>query len=577
MKRIAILITTGMMLMIAGSCEFLEPKPMGWLDEEDVLNHHDWTPGILNQIYYNMYEEFIHGNAQGWTDHLGISLDYTTDNAVANNRISRIAGGGWTAENDLHDTWTFAYSNIRIINYFLEKGLDTWYARDSLRNAELKKRYLGEAYFLRAWMQWILLRDYAGPADASGQEMLGFPIVTDIPATEDLNLLPRNTYSECVQQIVDDCDSAFARLPVLYNTQDAVTGLINNGRASGAAALSLKSRVYLFAASPAFNKEQDIKLWERAAQAAYDAIEATGGLTKLNPFGEFNNTDNSDHIWRSEFLITNAIENAHFPPSLFGNGECNPSQNLVDAFPMITGWPISESISGYDSISPYRNRDKRFYSFIWHNGINKLGTEDIEIATFEGGRDADGGARQYGTRTGYYMKKFTSNINIDPGETTVQSSTEKFVVFIRKAELYLNFAESANHAYGNPSANAPGFSFSAAEALKRVRERGGIYPGTDFYTDMMAADPVTFDEHVQIERRIEFCFEGFRFYDIRRLLLDMNKEVSGVRIVRQDSANFLHSFKVVEERNFEPHMIYGPIPYEEILKNSNLVQNYGWE
>lgn len=562
--------------MLSTSCEFLDPKPMGWLTEEDVQNHHEWTPGILDQVYYNLYEDFIDGNSGDWTRHLGIMSDYSTDNAVSVDFISRIATGGWTQEYDHTTTWSVAYTNIRTINYFLENGFDTWYSRDPVRNAELKKRYKGEAFFLRAWLQWLLLRDYGGPVDAGGQEMLGFPIITEYSNDLDYTGLERNTYEECVGQIAADCDTAIAYLPDQYITTDPITGAINKGRASGAAALALKSRMYLYTASPAFNRNGDPSKWEKAARAAYEAIMATGGLVKLQEFGDFDNTDNDDHLWRSQFRNTNLIESAHFPPSLFGRGECNPSQNLVDAFPMITGWPISESLSGYDPENPYKNRDKRFVKFIWHNGVNEIGDREVEIETFAGGTDAAGGKRTYGTRTGYYMKKYNADVSLDPAETTARARTDKFVVFLRKAELYLNFAEAASKAFGNPASRAPGFTFSAKDALKKVRERGGIFPGTDFYTDLMAANVEDFEELVQNERRIEFCFEGHRFYDIRRLMLDLNTPVTGVQIEKTDSAGFTYTTFEAEKRAFEPHMIYGPIPYSELLKNENLIQNYGW-
>ncbi len=562
--------------VLGSSCEFLDPKPMGWLTEEDVLNHHEWTPGIIDQVYYNLYEEYIDGNSEDWTRHLGVLSDYATDNAVPVDYVSRVGTGGWSVEYNRTSTWSIAYSNIRTVNYYLENGFNTWYSRDSTRNAELKKRYRGEAFFLRAWLQWLLLRDYGGPADASGEEVLGFPIIIENADAVDYAGLKRNTYSECVQQITADCDSAIVYLPNQYITTDPITGAINKGRASGAAAMALKSRMYLYAASPAFNPTNDQAKWEKAAEAAYVAIMATGGLLKLQEFGDFDNTDNDDHIWRSQYRNTNVIEQAHFPPSLFGRGACNPSQNLVDAFPMRTGWPITEQLSGYDPQNPYANRDKRFAKFIWHNGINQIGDQEVAIETFSGGADLAGGIRTYGTRTGYYMKKFNADVSLDPAETTSRARTDKFVVFFRKAELYLNFAEAANKAYGNPLADAPGFTFSAAEAIKIVRERGGIFPGTDFYTNLMAANTDTFEELVQNERRIEFCFEGHRFYDVRRLMLDMNMPVMGVQIEKTDSIGFSYETVEVEKRDFEPYMIYGPIPYSEILKNKNVIQNYGW-
>lgn len=46
----------------------------------------------------------------------------------------------------------------------------------------------------------------------------------------------------------------------------------------------------------------------------------------------------------------------------------NPSQNLVDAFPMANGYPVDDARSGYDANNPYANRDPRLDKYIIYNG-----------------------------------------------------------------------------------------------------------------------------------------------------------------------------------------------------------------
>lgn len=73
-----------------------------------------------------------------------------------------------------------------------------------------------------------------------------------------------------------------------------------------------------------------------------------------------------------------SLEQAQFPPSLYGSGQINPTQNLVDAFPMANGYPISDAASGYDSQNPYTNRDPRLNLYIVVNGTT-MGTDGKQL------------------------------------------------------------------------------------------------------------------------------------------------------------------------------------------------------
>ena len=76
---------------------------------------------------------------------------------------------------------------------------------------------------------------------------------------------------------------------------------------------------------------------------------------------------------------------------------------------------------------------------------------------------------------------------------------------------------------------------------------------------------------IRNERRLELCFEGFRFWDIRRWGLTLNETAKGVNI-----SNNIHSEIEVEIRDYEDFMKYGPIPFNEVLKNENMLQNINW-
>ncbi|WP_372647726.1 RagB/SusD family nutrient uptake outer membrane protein [Draconibacterium sp.] len=515
MKRIEFII---LLIVVFGftSCDFLDPRPIQDQTTEDLWSHATYGEGILTKAYYDLESNYP------------IRNDFYTDNAVPNTTgLNNLALGSWTVQNNQIGEWDQCYENIRYLNLFLENAEGMPYKiSDPQKDSLIAIQRTGEAYFLRAWYQWKLLRDYGGYATGE-TEALGFPIVTHVLGQDEELDIPRNTYEECVEQIVSDCDEAIAILPNDYlNGDDELTGLVNRGRASALAAKALKARMFLYAASPAYSGAEQSK-WERAASAAAEAIEAAGGLTDLVQFGNFNNATSIDNIWISP-TWNGVWEGSFYPPSLYGTGLCNPSQELVDAFPAKDGYPIVES-AVYKSGVPYKNRDGRFERFIFFNQDLYNSTY---IKTVEGGADAPGGLSQNGTRTGYYMKKLMSkNVRLTPGDVT---SDVHFYVRFNKTELYLNFAEAANEAYGPTDAT---LGFSALEAMQKIRERAGIDSDLssasydDAYLEAQAAaGKDAFRELIKNERRLELCFEGHRFWDIRRWNEPLNHTVSGVRI-----------------------------------------------
>lgn len=544
------------------SCDFLEPRPIQDQTTEDLWSHATYGEGILTAAYARLQTSYP------------VDMDYYTDNAVPSKPgLNNLAMGSWTVENNPIGDWNNCYNSIKYLNIFIENGEELVYSvSDQVKDSILKANRIGEAYFLRAWYQWLLLQNYAGYTDNSS-EALGFPIVTSVLEQGDDLDLPRDTYENCVKQIVDDCDKAHAILPLMYDQgADAYLGLKNRGRGSGLAALALKARVYLFAASPAYSNSGQT-LWQRAAQAAYDAIEASGGLTELDPYGNFNDASSFNYIWIQPTYAWRGEELNFYPPSLYGSGLCNPSQNLVDLFPAADGYPTGQSPL-YDAANPYQNRDPRFYRFIFFNGDDYNGTV---IQTYKGGNDAPGGLNLQGTRTGYYMKKLLSyKIRLTPGN---QNTDVKFYVYLGRTELYLNFAEAANEAYG-PNDATPGIS--AADAMRMIRMRAGIDADTtegyqDPYLDeQAAAGKDAFRDFIYENRQIELCFEGFRFWDIRRLNLPLNHTVEGMEITNS-GGTFSFQKKTVENHTFQDYMRYVPLPYSQTLIMNNLEQNRGWK
>ncbi len=559
MKIYKTLIFTSIVSMMI-SCDYVEPYPIQDQSDEELWSHANFGEGLLTRAYTGLNASYP------------ITMDSYTDNAVPSTPgQNSLALGNWTLEGNSIGNWDNSYTNLKYINIFLENAEDLIYSvSDPTQNDIENNQRIGEAYFLRAWYHAELLKNYAGKVHG---EMKGIPVVTSsLDDVEDLDL-PRNTYEEVVAQITKDCDSAISRLPLKYNNgSDNFTGLANRGRASGLGAMALKARVYLNAASPAYGgSTQD--LWLRAANAAAEAINASDGLTNLTNYGNFNDANNFDNIWIQPTYVGNGLENTYYPPSLFGDGSLNPSQNLVNAFPAIDGFPIGES-NNYSETLPYENRDPRFERFIFYNGDDYNGNI---IETFEGGEDAPGGLSQQGTRTGYYLKKLLSkNVRLTPGDVTTDV---KFYVFLSRTELYLNFAEAANEALGPDDAS---LGFSAADVMAKIRERAGIDSDslTEGYQDEYLSLQVMggkndFRKFIHNERRLELAFEGFRFWDLRRWNEPLSHTIEGVEIT-PSSDGYDYDYITVEQHQFQEYMRYVPLPFEQVLIMDNLLQNEGW-
>ena len=149
-------------------------------------------------------------------------------------------------------------------------------------------------------------------------------------------------------------------------------------------------------------------------------------------------------------------------------------------------------------------------------------------------------------------------------------------ISIRYTEIFLGFAEAANEAEG-PTAKVGGASYSAYDVIKALRERVGICANvSDPYLDECAKSKDKMRDLIRNERRLELCFENHRFWDLRRWMAPLNETAKGVSITTAEDGSLEYKIIDVEKRDYKDYMYYGPIPYSEIMKWSNLQQNYGW-
>ena len=240
---------------------------------------------------------------------------------------------------------------------------------------------------------------------------------------------------------------------------------------------------------------------------------------------------------------------------------------------MANGYPITNSASGYDAKNPYENRDPRLKTYILVNG-EAQGAKSTPINTAADNTDLDGINREGGksTKTGYYLRKLLrDDVNLNPA-----ADKRHFGARIRYTEIFLDYAEAANEAQG-PKANVGGANFSAYDVIKAIRKRAGVGGDNDPYLEECAGSKEKMRELIRNERRLELCFENHRFWDLRRWKSDLNETVKGISITTNAASGALEYQVIdVETRNFKDYMYYGPIPYSEINKWSNLLQNDGW-
>lgn len=553
---------------VASCDDFLEPGKFNNLYEEDILASPTFTEGILLTAYNGLPEDY------------NFSYDVASDDAVTNLQDSpfrRMATGEWSSRFYPGSPWSDSYEQISYINKFLSVYESVTYSVDVRNTPEVnanrdllhKQRLKGEAHGLRAWYKWRLLQYYSG-AGADGT-LLGFPIVDEILDPAEAWALPRNTFAECVTNIMADLDIAIANLPASYTDKsgdgdwNATMGNRFENRMNGNAAIVLKSRVALLAASPAF-AQANAGTWEEAAEAAGPLLEELGTLLASGKTF-YTSIASKEIIWNTSQVSKRSWEEDNFPPSLFGAGNTNPSQNLVDAFPMRNGYPISDPASGYDPNNPYANRDVRLSDYIIYDGTNFKSVINTHVdAPLDGINELVSS-----TRTGYYLKKFmASGVNLNPSNRV---STAHTYTLARMTELLLNFAEAANEAWG-PDGDPNGYGFTARTKIAELRARAGITAPDNYLASVTTTEDMR--ALIRNERRIELCFEEFRFWDIRRWndVAAMQAPVRGVFITPSTAGNS-YGYADIENRAYTEDMIYGPIPYDETLKYE-IVQNKGW-
>jgi len=517
----------------------------------------------------------------GYNRVIGNFMDAASDDAISSASgipaVQAIATGAYSAANpNADDMWSRDYAAIRNATVF-SVYINRVPLMEKLPNGQpARPAYRSEARFLRAWLYFDLLKRYGG-----------IPLLGDaIRQISDVIQLPRNSFSECVDYIVSECDNIRDSLRTA-----AMVNPTSYGRITKGAALALKSQVLLYAASPLFNggnidptnpltgyTSYDANRWKLAADAAKDIMD----LSVYSLMPSFNDVfinqaapvgTNTESICWMQDGPGNNVESANAPvgfSSAGGQGVTSPTQNLVDAFPSDSGYAITDAAAHYNPDDPYAHRDPRLNLTVFHNESLWL---NRKVQTFDGGLDKPGGTLQQ-TKTSYYMRKF-----MGPFESVTSNPPSYFAVthnfiYYRYAGILLNYAEAANE-FSGPSTDI-------YTILYALRKRAGILTGPDntygVPQGMTQDDMRTF---IHNERRVEMAFEEQRFWDIRRWKIAAqvynSAPLQGLDIqISSGGQIFYNPIAVLTPIFRDPQMYLYPIPYSEVIKNNQMKQNPLW-
>lgn len=577
-------LTIGLMAttMLASCADILDKKPLTEISDNDL-----WSdPALLKAFVNSRYNQVGVNGAESMQSSIVDETELTWLRGCETHNFARLSptdlgrmnGAWWGWDNR---SWSTKWTNISNCNIFFERVDNVGFTDETE-----KTKLVGQVRFIRAFEYWDLIARWGA-----------MPIITksfSINDREEIVGQKRNTYKECIDFLVSELDQAAKELPANWSGDDY-------GRATSVAALALKSRILLYAASPLMN--EDVKIpevgyttpepdrWQKAAKAATEALDAaqTAGYELYNLNGDpsknyqlifmDNTAANKETLFArmgtssADGESISSCDQYNNPNGYGGWGGNCPLQELVDAYEVVKDGVASKFDwnNPEEKANPYANRDPRFYATILYDGAKWM-TRNVETyfdvdnngTIIGGGKDTKFGNDSWNASpTGYNMKKF-----MDEGYALNSwNFCARNWIHLRMAELYLNKAEALYHI---------GDEEGAREALKPVRQRAGMPAVTATGADLLEA--------IKNERRIEFAFEEHRYFDVRRWkeaskyfgstvhAITIKKYPDGKKTYEVDK---LRS-DVGGDRKWDDKMYWLPIPKSEMDKNPNLVQNPGY-
>jgi hypothetical protein len=609
MKRPYHILTVAIVMMVIASCkkDFMNVQPLDKYSDEAVWKDPSLIQAFINNIYLGIPHGFSNIMMSSMVDETMYNADFGSSNVtkslITPSDLSIFDINFWTANRQREVNWIWVYKFVRSTNLFFEK-IDG----APFDNPADKNRMKGEVHFLRAYLYHNLVSMYGG-----------VPIIKiTFGLTDDFNV-PRDSYENCIKFIVEDLDSAASLLPLSYTGN-------NKGRATKGAALALKSRVLLEAASDLYNSNGSwagsysnkeligyvggdrTARWQAAKNAAKAVIDLNQySLYQPSPTTPEEATKNYSNIFLSmetsedifvRYFTANIDENWDgYNPGLYQNpngwhgwGSNTPTGQMVDAYEMADGSKFDWTNVAHKA-APYSNRDPRFYASINYDGtvwrprndnaakvrdavgIVQTGFYKKPDGSILAGLDTRNGPLEdwNGTYTGYYMRKF-----IDPTiEAQFVKQTQPWR-YIRYTEILLNYAEACL---------GLGQETEAKQYINMIRRRAKMPDVTETGQQLI--------DRYRNERRIELAFEDSRYLDVRRWMIapqayedakqvevvypaDANGNPTGAPVYNPTgwpSAKGSGNVAIAQQRAWNPRFYFLPIQLDEMNRNDKLIQN----
>ena len=601
MKKIA-LIVFAIAAVFASGCNVLDKKPLDIISDGQVWEDQDLTDAYLANMYYDNCvavnempvtfdwtdENFWKGPGCGWA-----FINEMADEGVClwNFHTDMVKGwkaGGISATNVpiYLEWWDNGYRLIRDANYFMEKLS----ASTTLDKSFIKKR-MAEARFIRAFNYFALVKRYGG-----------VPLITKTQKVDDPKeeLYPmRDKEKEIYDFIISECDLCFSDLPEKNTDADL-------GRATRFAALSLKCRAALYAASIAeFGTVQldglvgipadDAEGYYKTAYDAASKIISSGQFELYDK--DSDKTENFKNIFLDEgnketiFAVrhTGSTRNASFwsydfvqcPKNAWGGGNKDmPYLEFVEEFEHIDGTSGKFDNTVFDGRlwrleDLWANRDPRLFATVYTQGtifqgkmidyhkglIRPDGKIQDDTGSYEGVLTRGNYGVDGSMGSSFGVMKYLNPEN-DNNVWTNESSTD-YIVF-RYAETLLNFAEAALQL---------GKTDEALSKVNMVRKRAGIAPLTSVN-----------HKAIEHERKVELAFEGHRYWDARRWRVaatELKGDRHGLQYILDFTTRYYRIKKVPVSSaglslRFPESNYYLPIGLGRISINSNLLENPGY-
>jgi len=468
--------------------------------------------------------------------HMNMEFDVISDNMVGQGAswkgYSDVASGLLTPQTDGITSWKFNYGMgaISKVNTMLAvlENVDFGSENSAVWEAELK--------FLRGYL-------YADLAFLYG----GMPLITSQISAEEADAISRSTQAETYAQAISDLSFAATNLGQSPN-QDEV------GRPTSMAAITAMAYAYL--------NQSD---YANAATEFSKVVALEGGTVGLasTEIWECLNRgcaeDNKEIIW--------SVQNG---PLSEGSGDFIPmgipttsgyngwsghkfTQDLVDAFGMANGLPITDPASGYDAANPYENRDSRLRKTFFFEGDPYDG-KTIGDAEFSG--VCCNGDTRLMANIGIapvFPKKYTADPDTTP-EAFAQMNTIEYgspmdINIFRYSGVLLGHAEAMNES-GNTAA--------AYAGVNKIRNRAGL-------PDLAAGlSQTAMRAAILHESRVEHALEGRRFYDLKR---------AGILM---ETVNSNQGWELHGGANYKAHFDLWPLPGNFVDNSENIDQNPGY-